>query len=579
MDIKGIPASFGIAIGNVYLLKQKTYIPDSAPIQSGDIESEIRRFIKGRDLSVCQLEKIYTEVLAKRGEDEAELFQGYIEILTDEDMANEIVQKIRNELVNAEAAADGAVKHAIAEVEALANPYLRGRADDLRDIGRRLVCNIADKELFDSVPVLQDAAVVIGHEITPSDFAQMDVSKVVGLACEIGGITSHIAIMAKMLAIPSVVGATGITDSVSGGNLVILDGTEGTIIINPSESMLTLYRDKKQSCEQEKQHLSALADLPAVTRDGKRVELLANIGTDKDVEAAIRNGAEGIGLYRTEFLFMDRASFPTEEDQFEAYKAVAKAMKGKKVIIRTVDIGGDKALSYIEFRKEENPFLGWRAVRLYQDYPQMIRTQLRAILRASAYGCVKILFPMIISVEETQELKRIAAELKAELSREKIAFDENIEMGVMIETPAAALISDVLAKEVDFFSIGTNDLTQYTLAVDRGNNRIANLYNSLHPSVIRLIKIVADNAHAHGKVVGMCGELAGDPKAAGLLLGLGVDELSMSAIRIGKIKDTVMNISYDDATHWAQEVLKVGSSAEVSGILSGMKTSATVKGL
>jgi phosphotransferase system enzyme I (PtsI) len=568
MEIRARPASAGIAIGRAYLLKKNNYKPSSALIKPEDVEVEINRFTSARDLSVRQIEQIYKEALEKMGEEKADLFQGYIEILVDDDLKAEIIEKIRKDLMTAETATDIAFKNAIEEVKNLDDTYLSGRADDLKDLGQRLICNIAGVPFSEGAPALKDNTIIVGNDISPSDFAQMDLSSVVGLICEIGGVTSHVAIMAQALAIPAVVGAAKITEYISDDNFLILDGEKGVIIDNPSELSLAQYKEKQRLCEEEKQHLSALVGFPAITQDGRRIELLANIGSDKDVESAIKNGADGIGLFRTEFLCMDRTSLPSEEEQFNVYKKVAQAMNGKKVIIRTFDIGGDKPLPCIDFQKEDNPFLGWRAVRIYNDYPEMIKMQLRAILRASDYGCIKIMFPMIISVEEVQDLKRLLAELKMELSKENIAFDKNIEIGVMIETPAAALISDVLAQEVDFFSIGTNDLTQYTLAVDRGNNRIANLYNSLHPSVIRLIKIIVDNAHAKGKSVGMCGELAGDSNATAILLGLGLDELSMSAGRIGKIKSIVRKISYKNASHLGQEVYKAGSSTDISKILS-----------
>lgn len=577
MEIKGISASLGIAIGQVHVLTHDVYAPDLTSIQRRDVEEEINRFNQGKSLSVGQLETLYQNVFEKVGQEEAELFQGQIEIVVDEDLTNEILGKIQNQLMNAEAAVSIAFEEAISEVESLDDPYLRARADDLRDIGRRFVRNIADRACVDNFSEIEAAVIIIGHDITPSDVAQMDMTKVIGIVSETGSVTSHVSIMAQTLAVPAVVGACQITNRVSDGDIVVLDGQEGVVVVNPSPSVLSMYQNKQRLYEQENQRLSQIVDLPAVTLDGKQIELLANIGTDRDIEAAIRFGAQGVGLYRTEYLYMDRECVPTEDAQFAAYRKVLERMQNHKVIIRTADLGGDKAIPYIDFPGEENPFLGWRGVRIYKDYPAIIKTQLRAILRASIYGQVKILFPMIISVEEVQQLKGVLSEVKCKLTEENIPFDQNIEIGVMIETPAAVMISEALAKEVDFFSIGTNDLTQYTLAVDRGNSRIANQYNELHPSVIRLIKHVVDHAHANGKYVGMCGELAGDVQATELLIGLGLDELSMSASRIPKVKEVVINSMYDIALNLAEQVCRVGSSSQVFNLLSGIKISAGIK--
>lgn len=568
MKIKGIPASFGFAIGRAHLLKSNVYTPKGASIQSSDVENEIERFIQGKALSVNQLENLHQEAVKKLGAEKAEVFQGQIEIVTDEELTNEVSGKIRKQLMNAEVAVHLAFEEAIAEVESLDDNYLRARADDLRDIRQRIVNNIAGRERNDNLFETEDAVIVIAHDITPSDFAQMDTKKVVGIGSETGSLTSHVSIMAQTLLVPAVVGACQVTSVVSDGDMVVLDGQDGFIIVNPSSAVLSTYREKQRLEIQESQQLSGIVDLPSATLDGKRLELLANIGTDRDVEAAIRFGAQGIGLYRTEYLYMDQESMPTEEAQFSAYRTVLEKMQDKKVIIRTVDLGGDKKVPYIDFPEEDNPFLGWRGVRIYKDYPGLIKAQLRAILRASVYGQAEILFPMIISVEEIQRLKALLSELQSELMREEIPFDDDIKVGVMIETPAAVMVSEALAKEVDFFSIGTNDLTQYTLAVDRGNNRIANQYNELHPSVIRLIKRVIDSAHANGIRVGMCGELAGTLRAVELLIGLGLDELSMSAPRLPTVKKKLINCVYDDALYLADQVLQTSTSMQIARILS-----------
>jgi len=556
MEIKGIPASPGIAIGNAFLLKHQKFVPSSAKITPADIENQIARFKNGKDISRKQLEKIHENVLRKLGPDEAGIFEGYIEILTDEELTEDIIAKIKNDLFNAEAAVECLIKESAEQIEALDDPYLKERANDVRDIGRRLIYNIAGINLETSEHLAQAASIVVGCDITPSDFAMMDTDRIIGLVSERGGITSHVALMAQTLEIPALVASAGVTSQLDDGDSIILDGTEGKIIIAPSDQIIQSYKKKKADREKQKLQLAKLIALPAVTKDGKQLQLYANIGTDKDIKAAIRNGAEGIGLFRTEFLYMDKPRLPTEDEQFEAYKKAAEKLNGKKVVIRTVDIGSDKPLAYLESENEPNPSLGRRGIRMYADQPDIIKTQLRAILRASGVGCLKIMFPMIISLVEVRALKKILEETKKQLASEKICFDENIEVGVMIETPAAALIAEKLIQEVDFFSIGTNDLTQYTLAVDRDNQRTAQLYDPFHPAVIKLIKTVIDASHAQGKRIGMCGEFAGDETAAILLLGLGLDDFSMSPFKIQKIKSIIRNSSFADAKKLAEEVLK-----------------------
>lgn len=569
MEISGISASSGIAIGPVHIFRQNTRTPELRTIQPGDVEREIERLELGKTLSVSQLEKIYSDTLEKVGEEEAGLFEGQIEIVTDEDLTCEITGIIKNRLIDAESAVSLAFQDAISEVESLDDEYLRARADDLRDISRRIINNISGVETVDALSGAAEPVIVVAHDITPSDFARMDTAKIAGICSETGSLTSHVAIMARALAIPAVVGACNAVDAASGKGIAILDGGTGTVIVNPASDTLAMYRAKLESDELEKQRLAEIVKLPSITSDGRHIELSANIGTDRDIEAAIRFGAQGIGLFRTEYLFLDRQSMPPEQAQFTAYKKVLESMPGRNVTFRTVDLGGDKAIPYIDFPEEQNPFLGWRGVRLYKDCPAIIRTQLRAILRAGLYGHARIMFPMIVSVEELRQLKALVSEIETELKSAGIAFAENIAVGVMIETPAAAMISDMLAGEADFFSIGTNDLTQYTLAVDRGNNRIASQYDELHPSVLRLIKLVIDNAHACGKPVGMCGELAANLQATKLLIGLGLDELSMSAPRIPSVKEAVINGRYEDTVSLARQIRGAGSSVQVRKILSG----------
>jgi phosphotransferase system enzyme I (PtsI) len=395
----------------------------------------------------------------------------------------------------------------------------------------------------------------------------MDKGKVLGFATESGGMTSHVAIMAKSMEIPAIVGTGEMVNFVDDGSTVILDASMGKIVINPSDEALKMYEEQIRIFEIEQKELAKLKDLPAVTLDGHRVELCANIGSDSDAGAAVKHGAEGIGLYRTEFLYMDKPQMPSEEEQFEAYKSVAEAMEGYPVIIRTMDIGGDKELCYLDIPPEENPFLGWRAIRMCLDSPELFNIQLKAILRASHYGKLRIMYPMIISISEIRKLNDILNTVKAKLSEEEIPFDKDIEVGIMIETPAAAVIASKLIEEVDFFSIGTNDLTQYTLAVDRGNEKIADLYQPLHPAVLSLIKQVIDASHKAGKWTGMCGELAGNERAALVLLGMGLDEFSMSPISIGKIKNLIRKSRYDDLKKLAERALELGVTSDIISML------------
>ncbi len=448
-------------------------------------------------------------------------------LLEDEEFEQEIIALIKDKHMTADAAANEVIDGQATALEELDDEYLKERAADVRDIGKRLR-NILGLAIID-LSAIQDEVILVAADLTPSETAQLNLNKVLGFITDAGGRTSHTSIMARSLELPAIVGTGSITAQVKNGDYLILDAVNNQVLINPSNEQIEALRSLQAQVAEEKAELAKLKDLPAITLDGHQVEVCANIGTVRDVEGAERNGAEGVGLYRTEFLFMDRDALPTEEEQFAAYKAVAEACGSQAVIVRTMDIGGDKELPYMNFPKEENPFLGWRAVRIAMDRKRSCATRF-APSCASAFGKLRIMFPMIISVEEVRALKKEIEIYKQELRDEGKAFDESIEIGVMVETPAAATIARHLAKEVDFFSIGTNDLTQYTLAVDRGNDMISHLYQPMSPSVLNLIKQVIDASHAEGKWTGMCGELAGDERATLLLLGMGLDEFSMSAI-------------------------------------------------
>jgi len=488
-------------------------------------------------------------------------------LLEDEELEDDITTCIKSNNCTAEFAINKVVEENATMLSELDDPYLRERAADFRDIGSRLLKNVLGIEIV-NLSDISEEVVLIANDLTPSETAQINLDKVLGFITDIGGRTSHTSIMARSLEIPAIVGTNDITKRVNNGDFIILDALNNKIIINPTEKELAEAKEIKDSFLAEKAELAKLKDLPAATLDGHHVEVCSNIGTVKDTDGAKRNGAEGIGLYRTEFLFMDRDQLPTEEEQFLAYKDVVEAMEGKACIIRTMDIGGDKDLPYLDLPTEMNPFLGWRAIRICFDRPEIMNPQLRALLRASAFGKIRIMFPMIISVEEVRKAKAILETLKAELKAEGHAFDENIETGVMIETPAAAAVAHHLIKEVEFFSIGTNDLTQYTLAVDRGNELISDLYNPMTPSVLSIIKTVIDASHAAGKWTGMCGELAGDERATLLLLGMGLDEFSMSAISIPTVKKIIRNTNFAEVKELADQALSMATAAEIEDLVT-----------
>lgn len=560
--ISGILASPGIVFGKALVLKEEEIVLNTKSIAASQVEAEIQRFYSGRESAVEQLTAIKEKATRTLGEEKGAIFDGHLMILEDEELEDEILALIRDDLVTADFAASSVVDQQVTMLSEIDDEYLKERAGDIRDIGNRLIKNILGMNIVD-LGEINEEVILIANDLTPSETAQLNLDKVLGFITDIGGRTSHTSIMARSLELPAIVGTNVATKLIVSGDTLILDAVNNEIFINPSQEELNRIIVLQQQLAEEKAELAKLKDLPAVTLDGHNVEVVANIGTIRDVEGAHRNGAEGVGLYRTEFLFMDRDQLPSEEEQFQAYKEVVEAMDGKLVVLRTMDIGGDKELPYLNLPKEMNPFLGWRAIRIALDKREILNDQLRAVLRASAFGKLAMMFPMIISVEEIRTLKAVVAELKQELRNEGKAFDEDIQIGVMVETPSAAVNAKFLAKEVDFFSIGTNDLTQYTLAVDRGNELISHLYNPMTPSVLSLIKQVIDASHAEGKWTGMCGELAGDERATLLLLGMGLDEFSMSAISVPRIKKLIRNVNYADAQHLAKEVLQQPTAADI----------------
>ncbi len=565
--ISGILASPGIAFGNALLLKEDEIVINRKKISADQVDQEIQRFLAGRGKAASQLEAIKIKAGETFGDEKAAIFEGHIMLLEDEELEQEIIALIKEEHASADAATHTIIEGQAKALEELDDEYLKERAADVRDIGKRLLQNILGLHIVD-LSAITDEVILVAKDLTPSETAQLNLKKVLGFITDLGGRTSHTSIMARSLELPAIVGTGGITNQVKNGDYLILDGVNNTIYINPAEDVIEKLKEVQSHYLSEKNELAKLKDLPAITLDGHQVEVGANIGTVRDIPGAERNGAECVGLYRTEFLFMDRDSLPSEEEQFQAYKAVAEAMGAQSVIVRTMDIGGDKDLPYMNLPKEDNPFLGWRAIRIAMDRKDILHAQLRAILRASSFGKLRIMFPMIISVEEVRILKTELETLKAQLRNEGKAFDESIEVGIMVETPASAVIAHHLAKEVDFFSIGTNDLTQYTLAVDRGNELISHLYNPMSPSVLGLIKQVIDASHAEGKWTGMCGELAGDERATLLLLGMGLDEFSMSAISIPRIKKIIRNTNFEDVKALAEQALTQPTAEELMTLIN-----------
>ena len=564
--ITGIPASPGIVFGKALVLKEEKIVLDFQKISEDQIDAEVARFYAGREAAVEQLNSIHQRALKSLGEEKAAIFEGHLMILEDEELEEEILDYLRSQKVNASVAASKIIDQQVEMLSEIDDEYLKERAGDIRDIGNRLIKNILGMHIVDLGDIAEES-ILVAYDLTPSETAQLNLEKVLGFITDIGGRTSHTSIMARSLELPAIVGTNDVTARVNTGDYLILDAVNNRVYVNPTQAEIDELKTLEAKLAEEKAELAKLKDLPAVTLDGHKVEVVANIGTIRDCEGAHRNGAEGVGLYRTEFLFMDRDQLPSEEEQFIAYKEVVEAMEGRLVVLRTMDIGGDKELPYLNLPKEMNPFLGWRAVRIALDRREILHAQLRAVLRASAFGKLAVMFPMIISVEEIRELKSVLETLKAELRAEGKAFDENIQVGVMVETPSAAVNAKFLAKEVDFFSIGTNDLTQYTLAVDRGNELISHLYNPMSPSVLGLIKQVIDASHAEGKWTGMCGELAGDERATLLLLGMGLDEFSMSAISVPRIKKLIRHMNYQEVKALADEALQKPTAAEIEQLI------------
>ncbi|URJ31207.1 phosphoenolpyruvate-protein phosphotransferase PtsI [Blochmannia endosymbiont of Camponotus sp.] len=565
--ISGISVSPGIAFGKALLLQEKKILINSEKIAINSIKQEINRFISGRTETSRQLKEIKNKIKNQLDSKKEAIFEGHIILLEDEELEQDIVTLIKEELFSADAAVYSVIETQAKALEKLEDEYLKERATDVRDIGNRLLKNILGIPIID-LNTITEEVIIIAVDLSPSETAQLNLKKVLGFITDAGGKTSHTSIMARSLELPAIVGTGMITKQVSNGDFIILDALNNKIYINPTPNIIKNINILKEKYISEKYELTKFKYLPAITLDEHQVRVCANIGdTTHDIIRAKENGAEGIGLYRTEFLFMNRNTLPAEEEQFQAYKKAAESMINQAVIIRIMDIGGDKNLPYMNLPNEENPFLGWRAIRIMLDRKDILHTQLRAILRASFFGKLRIMYPMIISVEEIKTLNTELNLLKKQLRKEEIKFDENIKVGIMIETPASAIIAHHLIKEVDFFSIGTNDLTQYTLAVDRGNKLISHLYNPISPSILILIKKVIEASHSAGKWTAMCGEMAGDERTTLLLLGMGLDEFSMSSISIPRIKKIIRNSYYHDAKKIAKKALSYSTTESIMHLL------------
>lgn len=558
--IKGIAASDGIGIAKAYLLIDPDLSFEKKTID--DPAAEYERVEKAFSASIADLATIKQNAKSRLSDEELEVFDAHIAILSDPEMKSQIKDEIESQHVSAEEAMTDVTTNFANVLAAMTdNKYMQERAADVKDVAKRALSHLLGKQLPD-IASISEPVVIIAKEITPSDTSQMDAKFVKGLATDLGGRTSHAAIMARTLRIPAVVGSENVTSTVKSGDMVIVDGLHGNIIIDPSQAEIDEYQKKATAFEKERAEWAKLVDAPSVSKDGKHFEIAANIGTPDDVADAVKQGADGVGLFRSEFLYMSSDHLPTEDEQFEAYKKAVVGMKGKPVVVRTLDIGGDKPLDYLPLPEEMNPFLGYRAIRICLHRPDIFKTQLRALIRASEFGPVEIMFPMIATLAELRQAKAIYQECKDELQKDHPGLGDNVKIGMMIEVPLAALYADQLAKEVDFFSIGTNDLIQYCFAADRGNDAVSYLYQPLNPAFLRLIKHVIDAAHANNTKAAMCGEMAGDQLAMPLLLGMGLDEYSMSASSILRTRSMMKDLDTKECAKWANDAINLCYTAD-----------------
>ncbi|PRO64934.1 phosphoenolpyruvate--protein phosphotransferase [Alkalicoccus urumqiensis] len=564
ISLSGIGASAGIAIAKAFRYEE----PDlTVEKKTGvDAAKEIAAFDKALEKSRAELEDIKEKARQDMGEEHAEIFSAHLLVLSDPEFVDAVRQKVQDDSVNASFALRELADQFITMFESMDNEYMKERAADIRDVSKRVLSHLLGKPIV-SLAELNEEVIIVGEDLTPSDTAQLNKAFVKGFVTNIGGRTSHSAIMARSLEIPAVVGTKTVTEETAQHAMVIVDGISGDVIINPDEDQLQAYRRKQEDFARQKEEWAKLKNEPSKTKDGHHVELVANIGTPDDLEGVESNGGEGVGLYRTEFLYMGRSELPSEEEQYEAYSRVVKAMGDRPVVIRTLDIGGDKELSYLDLPEEMNPFLGFRAIRLCLEMQDMFRTQLRALLRAGAHGNLKVMFPMIATLQEFREAKKVLEEEKEKLVSEGTPVSDNLEVGIMVEIPSTAVMAPQFAKEVDFFSIGTNDLIQYTMAADRMNERVSYLYQPYSPAILNLVKMVIDASHKEGKWTGMCGEMAGDPIAVPLLVGLGLDEFSMSATSILPARTQLTGFTKEEAERAAEEALTLSTDEEVKALV------------
>lgn len=565
--INGIAASDGVAIAKAYLLVEPDLSFTNEKVT--DTDAEIQKFRNALEASKIELTKIRNNAEKQLGPDKAAIFDAHLLVLDDPELIQPIEDKIANEKVSAPEALDEVTSQFITIFESMDNEYMRERAADIRDVSKRVLAHLLGVEL-PNPSMIDESVIIVGNDLTPSDTAQLNKEFVQGFVTNIGGRTSHSAIMSRSLEIAAVVGTKSVTKEVKQGDMVIVDGITGDVIVDPTEDELIAYQNKRERFFEDKKELQKLRDAETVTIDGEHAELAANIGTPDDLYGVMENGAEGIGLYRTEFLYMGRDQMPTEDEQFEAYKKVLETMKDKRVVVRTLDIGGDKELPYLNLPKEMNPFLGYRAIRLCLDQQDIFRTQLRALLRASAYGKLNIMFPMVATINEFRDAKAILLEEKENLKNDGHDVSDEIELGIMVEIPSTAALADIFAKEVDFFSIGTNDLIQYTMAADRMSERVSYLYQPYNPAILRLVKQVIEASHKEGKWTGMCGEMAGDETAIPLLLGLGLDEFSMSATSILKARRQINGLSKNEMSELANRVINCATQEEVKDLVNNI---------
>ncbi|PFA69379.1 phosphoenolpyruvate--protein phosphotransferase [Bacillus sp. AFS015802] len=562
--LKGIAASNGIAIAKAYRLVEPDLSFEKKNVDNA--EQEVTRFQEAIATSKSELEAIRDKARVDLGEDKAQIFEAHLLVLSDPELLTPIEDKVKSENVNAEFALKETADMFVSMFESMDNEYMKERAADIRDVTKRILSHLLGVQIANPSMVTEEV-IVIAEDLTPSDTAQLNREFVKGFTTDIGGRTSHSAIMARSMEIPAVVGTKSITSSVENGDMIIVDGLNGEVHINPTPEVIEQYKKEHARYEEQKAEWAKLVNEPTVSKDGEHVELAANIGTPKDLEGVKNHGGEGVGLYRTEFLYMGRDELPSEDEQFEAYKAVLEGMEGKPVVVRTLDIGGDKELPYLNLPKEMNPFLGYRAIRLCLDEQDIFRTQLRALLKASPFGNLKVMFPMISNLQEFREAKAILEEEKKALLENGTNVADHIEVGIMVEIPSTAVMADVFAKEVDFFSIGTNDLIQYTMAADRMNERVSYLYQPYNPAILRLVKMVIDAAHKEGKWAGMCGEMAGDEIAVPILLGLGLDEFSMSATSILRARSQIRQLNRAEMKDLAEQALQLDTNDAVISLV------------